>query len=401
MTSGYKEYRYGTERAVDPARTYERIAPMMRPIGVTRVANVTGLDVVGIPVFLACRPNSRALAVSQGKGCTDMAARVSAMMESLELYHAERVHSPLRFASYDELRSRADCVWTDRLQLVEGSSYSDFNPLLWIEARRIGRAGPVWIPFELVHTNMTLPVPAVNAFLRTSNGLASGNTDIEAIAHGLWEVVERDCTALWDLRPREERAASKLDPDSVDDPACRSLLQAFAQAEVEVAVWDITNDLAVPAFAAMIRDARPNPFHRMVLAGGFGAHANRAVALSRALTEAAQSRVTAISGARDDVTRRVYEETAAYAHAPLSDAYFADAGTRRFHDAPHFAGDGLEDDVAQTLERLAARGVEDVLVADLTREEFGIPVFKVVVPALERARLPGYLPGPRARAVRA
>jgi len=52
-------------------------------MGITRVANVTGLDHVGIPVVMACRPNARGLAVSQGKGLTLDAAKASAVMESI------------------------------------------------------------------------------------------------------------------------------------------------------------------------------------------------------------------------------------------------------------------------------------------------------------------------------
>jgi len=36
--------------------------------GVTRLAEITGLDLVGIPVFQAIRPAGRSLSVHQGKG---------------------------------------------------------------------------------------------------------------------------------------------------------------------------------------------------------------------------------------------------------------------------------------------------------------------------------------------
>ncbi|TGV60738.1 hypothetical protein EN803_38435, partial [Mesorhizobium sp. M2D.F.Ca.ET.160.01.1.1] len=45
-----------------------RIRPHWARMGITRVANVTGLDRIGIPVVMVCRPNARSLAVSQGKG---------------------------------------------------------------------------------------------------------------------------------------------------------------------------------------------------------------------------------------------------------------------------------------------------------------------------------------------
>lgn len=97
-----KGHRAGTDRTISPARTLERIAPLLSAMGITRVADVTGLDCIGIPVAFCCRPNSRALAVSQGKGLDLAAAKASAIMESVEGFHAERVSLPVRWATYPE-----------------------------------------------------------------------------------------------------------------------------------------------------------------------------------------------------------------------------------------------------------------------------------------------------------
>ena len=73
-------------------------------MGITRLADLTGLDRIGVPVFAAVRPNSRSVATSQGKGLTPDAARAAALMEAVESWHAERIELPLRLASADELR---------------------------------------------------------------------------------------------------------------------------------------------------------------------------------------------------------------------------------------------------------------------------------------------------------
>ncbi|MCI0584144.1 MAG: hypothetical protein L0227_14890, partial [Chloroflexi bacterium] len=46
-------YRFGTRRAVRPAETLRRIRPLLAPAGITRLADVTGLDWVGVPVYQA------------------------------------------------------------------------------------------------------------------------------------------------------------------------------------------------------------------------------------------------------------------------------------------------------------------------------------------------------------
>src|SRR5947209_7315915 len=86
-----KGFRAGTHRVISPAETCARVRPLMPVMGITRIANITGLDSIGIPVVMVCRPNSRALAVAQGKGLDLDAAKASGLMESVESYHAERI----------------------------------------------------------------------------------------------------------------------------------------------------------------------------------------------------------------------------------------------------------------------------------------------------------------------
>src|SRR5437016_14433724 len=99
-----KALRRGTHRSASLNDTLKRVLRFAPVMGITRIANVTGLDSIGIPVVMVCRPNSRSLAVSQGKGLDLAAAKASGLMESIETYHAETITSPLRLCSYEELR---------------------------------------------------------------------------------------------------------------------------------------------------------------------------------------------------------------------------------------------------------------------------------------------------------
>lgn len=50
------------------------------------------------------------------------------------------------------------------------------------------------------------------------------------------------------------------------------------------------------------------------------------------------------------------------------------------------------------LQQLRNAGIDRVIMIDLTRSEFGIPVVRVVIPGLEGShKVPGYIPGIRAR----
>src|SRR5262249_47992169 len=93
-----KAFREGTDRTASPEATLARVAPLMAAMGITRVANLTGLDRLGLPTVAVARPNARSISVSQGKGVTLAAAKASGLMESIEGYHAEHITLPLILA---------------------------------------------------------------------------------------------------------------------------------------------------------------------------------------------------------------------------------------------------------------------------------------------------------------
>ena len=80
-------------------KTLERVTPYLPVMGITRIANVTGFDTIGIPVVMVTRPNSRSISVSQGKGFDVPSAKASGVMESIESYHAERIDLPEQVVS--------------------------------------------------------------------------------------------------------------------------------------------------------------------------------------------------------------------------------------------------------------------------------------------------------------
>jgi ribosomal protein S12 methylthiotransferase accessory factor len=397
-----KGYRSGTHRLITPQETVERVRPLMPLMGITRIANVTHLDCIGIPVVMVVRPNSRSVSVSQGKGLDLWAAKASGLMESVESYHAEHITLPLTYGSYSELSRRHRLVDVTQLLRCDASLFHYDRPLLWIEGFDLLQDEHVWLPYELVHTDYTLDTTlSPGNFAASSNGVASGNHLLEAISHAICEVVERDCTTLWTVMSEEERRKRRVDLDTVDDPGCREVLEKYARAGIAVGVWETTTDIGLPAFECKIVDQESNWLRQLYAAKGAGCHPTREIALLRALTEAAQSRAAYISGSRDDMFRESYERVttpdAADHHRRWSEA---DRPQRDFHDAPTWEGETLDEDVAWELKRLRAAGIERVMVVNLTKPEFGLPVVRVVITGLEcRGVIPNCVYGLRARAV--
>jgi YcaO-like protein with predicted kinase domain len=392
-----KGHRRGTHRLVAPGTTIERIAPLKARMGITRVANVTGLDRIGIPVVMVCRPNSRSIAVAQGKGLDLDAARASGLMESIETYHAERIELPLKLASLQDLRDRHRVVDVHALPEITHGRFRPSLRILWIEGRDLISDAAIWLPYETVHSDCTLPQPTGSGcFLAGTNGLASGNHLLEAINHAICEVVERDATSLWNHLQDAGRHALRLDLDTVDDDDCRYVLERLEQCGFEVAAWDITSDIGIPTFTCLIVDRRHERAHP---GAGAGAHNARGVALLRALTEAVQVRTTYIAGSRDDLHPSAF--TPAAIEQKLQDARSlmgAPGPGRDFRNVPSHDGESFEDDLAWLLAQFGAAGLGPVVAVDLTRPDLAIPVVRVVIPGLEGPDdHPRYLPGPRAR----
>jgi YcaO-like protein with predicted kinase domain len=395
-----KGHRRGSHRMVPPRKTVERVAPLKARMGITRVANVTGLDRIGIPVVMVCRPNSRSIAVAQGKGLDLDAARASGLMEAIETYHAERIDLPLKLASFESLRERHAVVDVEALPRVAHGHFAPTRRLLWIGGGDLIAQTPVWLPYETVHCDYTLPQPAGSGcFADGTNGLASGNHLLEAINHAICEVVERDATSIWNHLPPARRHASRLDLGTVDDRDCVEIVARLDEAGFDVAVWDITSDIGVAAFYCLIVDRRHERAHS---GSGAGAHGARGVALLRALTEAVQVRTTYIAGSRDDLRPESFTAAALEAQLRRARALMAGGGPQRdFRAVPSHDGDSFDDDLAWLLGRLRAAGIEQVVAVDLTCPDLAIPVVRVVIPGLEGPDdHPGYLPGPRAQAAR-
>ena len=395
-TTGMKVYQRGTHRARTPEKTLEWITPHLRTMGITRVANITGLDRIGIPVTMVVRPNSRSLAVSQGKGLDLVSSQVSGIMESVETFHAERIEQPLRLTCRNTLSQSVRVVDVERLPKSRERDFRNHERILWVQGQELFTGESLWLPYESVHTDFTWPRPSGSGYFpANTNGLASGNIALEAIAHALYEVIERDALAL-----KQESLTTthrSVDFQSIDDPDCRKVLDALKDANLQLRIWDVTSDTGIACFECLImgqdeQNADPE--------FGSGCHTDSKVALLRALTEAVQARTTFIAGSRDDYGPAAYTDEARKDRRRACRQLMQDEDNPiSFSEVPSKSFDTLAEDLSWVLNRLNAVGIDEVVWVDLTLDAFQIPVARVVVPGLEGAsKGPSgdYVPGIRA-----
>lgn len=404
MISEFDVHKHGPAAAAgleqpfaDPDGMLDRCRELAATIGITRIANVTGLDAIGLPVVMVCRPMSRVHVVVQGKGPTLELAEISGILEAAEGFHAERIDMPLRYATQRDLKTKVTVVPTHMLPRLNVGYFHQDHRTMWIEGHCLSGGGPVWVPYECVHLDFSIPHPTgAGCFVNSSTGLACGNTWYDAVNHALLEVIERDAEALWHAGERWSEPGARIDLDQVDDPACSELVAKITSVGLSVAAWDTTSDIGVPCCSAMIYQKYTDTAPLRIPNAGSGADLVPAVALYRALSEAAQSRLTMISGVREDNERQLYEPVCRDQYRSIVDRIEGAPVTKKSLCAKNLPSRG-EATTAILLGRLAAAGYRRAIAVDLTRPEIGLPVVRLVVPGLEGPHdAPGALPGVRA-----
>lgn len=376
LRSCRKSYDKETQRTTSPEETLARVEKALPAAGITRVADITNLDRLGIPVFSSIRPTAGrgAISVYNGKGATPTEARVSAIMEGIERYSAEvPPGTDLALGRYPDIARDTPALDPAELILPRGRDPSMSIP--WVRGYDIAENEEILVPASAVFH--PLPETYPQLFRTSTNGLASGNTLEEAVFHALMEVIERDA---WSLVEASRDTGPRV--TSIGDALSSDLLSRFVSANVEVSIKDITSDLGIPTFAAVSDDLQLRD--PALLTIGMGTHTSARIALLRALTEVAQSRLTQIHGAREDTDTADLRRRAGYERVRRMNAYWFDGRFEEpFESIPSLDTDDFLSDITIAVDRIRNAGMERVIVVDLTRPEIGVPVVRVIVPGLE------------------
>src|SRR5215472_8958360 len=393
----------GIERSVPAAETAAVAAIVAESIGVTRIADITGLDHVGIPVYSAVVPDSHdTVSVYNGKGVRAIDAKAGALMEAIERQTALKARLPLLSDSFAHLSKTALVLNPRSVNYELKPEYSEEQTYSWCEGFDIVSGRSCYVPAKLAGYNWH-DVPNPSSYARTdTNGLASGNSREEAVCHALCELVERDAWTFVELgahhMPRQRRALAlgpneKNGPDDLEmfpcvDLGSHELLLKFWDAGLFPLVRDISSEIGIPAFFASVCDESITG-HPMAHCG-LGAHPNAHVAVRRALLEVAQSRCVDIQAVREDILPPGTASGPFASHTRRVDVinrhswcFGRSNHLRKFTDIPSHRFATLEEDLQFLLERFAACGLDRIIVIDFTPDKTGYSVVRVIVPGIE------------------
>jgi putative methanogenesis marker protein 1 len=368
-----------THRAVKPEKTIENVEGKLKFAGVTRIAEITHLDRIGIPVYSAIRPGAAEGAVSiyAGKGATKSQAKASAMMEAFERYSAEFQDADsekIISFSYQEDK----CV-NPHLLILPTRSDSLTLEIDWIAAtdassdeKKLIPANAVFHPFQ--------PLEGVHLFKSNTNGLASGNVLEEAVYHGIMEVIERDA---WSIFESNKQPKPEVDCQETNNPLIKTLISKFSEAGINLRLFDITADINITTMAAVADDTILKDPALLTL--GVGTHLDPEIAALRAITEVAQSRATQIHGTREDTDRAIFMRKVGYDRMKrLNRHWFGESEEKvKLNNIANKSTSSFKSDLEISLQELEKHGFGKVFYVDITRSEIQIPVVRVIIPGLE------------------
>lgn len=403
----------GGFRSVSPTETLARYAHLVSPIsGIVHTLSPAAHSNDTIKVYMAGANSAMPLANlanlrkglrswSSGKGLSDPQAKASALCESIERYSGELDHSDVRvkraFRDWEkglayrpnEVMLYSDAQYRDRHATNSLRSLFNRVPEPLDEAEEIDWT-PVWslsderyfyLPTQLLY--FRAPATAGNETyysIACSNGSASGNTMEEAILHGLFELIERDATAIWWYN-RISRPSVNI--ESFCEPRLVELLEYYKNSlSREAWALDLTHDIGIPVFVAVSRSINASS-ERLLF--GFGCHLDARVALQRAFTEMNQllgiaaMDANAATSLEDGDTLRWLDQASL-----ARDDYLAPSRLLKqkyLHDFPQACSQDILEDIQNCRSLIEAQGMT-MLVLNQTRADVGMPVAKVVVPGL-------------------
>jgi ribosomal protein S12 methylthiotransferase accessory factor YcaO len=418
----------GTSRIKPAHETLKNVMPVSKKIGVTRLADITDMDVLRIPNYSAVVPGTEDyIWVYSGKGPTKQHAMASALMESIERYSSlpSGWSGKLVRSSYSELSKTHKVLHPDRIVEPMRFVYHSEMMMDWLPGHDLVRGEEIMVPAPIALFRYTPPPPAINPFSYFhTNGLASGNVMEEAVCHALCEVIERDAMSLADLRAsaipfhilrtivHSLNAAAFSVPSIladrfVDDPSIfpdvditeidfepvKNLVEKFKQTGISLMVKDITSDIGIPTFNASSVEWISHDYG--YLAEGHGTHPDARIALLRAITEVSQTRAANIQGARDDLRKIKYNDENTDDRRAWQ--FMRSTKKIKFSKLPTFFNEDILDDINLILSQLKKVGLNQVIIVDLTNRDIGIPVVRAIVPGLETFKITKSVMGMRAR----
>ncbi|MDB4338314.1 YcaO-like family protein [Synechococcus sp. AH-603-L18] len=373
---------YTEQRARSTSEVLRLINELKNEIGVTRLADITELDNINIPVYCSYRPKAYLLQANSGKGYTHEAAKCSAMMEALEYSEFERFSEDkvVEYASYNQLKDKKILTY-DNLNVQTTPFYSNDTNLYWIELNNISTEETYLCPADMVYiTNKSY-------IASNTNGLASGNNNEESLLHSMYEIIERDAYAQLLTKGKLDirKKCKRINMETINSSIITNMTEKINNANNLIYLMHLPSSINVYSFWCIILDNFSiNPVGSFNI--GLGCHADPEIAAIRAITEAAQSRLVYIHGNREDIRHKlVFNKENGIPDNVYP--FFESLNEHSFNELCGKESPCLKSTIKQSNKQIIAElksaGYEDIYTHILRKEEKTFSVVKTIIPGMK------------------
>jgi ribosomal protein S12 methylthiotransferase accessory factor len=238
-------------------------------------------------------------------------------MEAVEIAVAEGLSEARLAVSKSSLRDfqNGTHLYDASRLLPPGQQLDPDRPIRWLRGEDLHTGRRILLPQDAV--DLDAERSDIPGICKHSSGLASGNDRDEATFHAICELIERDGTSLWSLLGQEQKLGTCFSASSLGDAEVSWLYQVITDSGYRLSLFDQTSNLGVPVVMAVLGPADQVSVGETEITSGYGCHPVGAIAALRAITEAAQGRVTAIASTRDDIDQSSFGRRAPTAHLEL------------------------------------------------------------------------------------
>lgn len=254
--------------------------------------------------------------------------------------------------------------------------FTEDTPIDWVWGHSLVHGRPVLVPASMVFGSGRF---LGHFFGPSMGGLAAGAALEDAVLQALLEVVEHDAWMIWQANAV---ATDAIGLDTIRADSVKNSLAAIQRCGFRVVLRDYTTDFEIPVVKAWLINDRNYAHHAF---SGFGAHLDPDIAVGRAITEANQfitqpdrtgsPHLPPTGWSLVDNTRSLYG-LYSFARSEIKEP----DKTVAYGKLKNQSTGSVTGDISTLIRQMQHVLPElDVVVVNLTRPEFGIPVVRAVV----------------------
>jgi YcaO-like protein with predicted kinase domain len=378
-----KHYTFDTHRVCDPKITVKNVLEVLKSSGVWENEHMSIRDIGQLDIF-----HEHVYAVGSdvgrrnnwGKWLSKYQALASALMEFCERYSW---YKTIDAVNETELKTHNQVLWEK--VYVEDLILSEKDKEDFIGKDIHDEIQYHWVEWYSLTYNKIKHIPWYEYEFMTTNCLWAWNTKEEAILHAIYETIERH---LYNVMMANFDTPWLIPIQTISNAHIQKLIQKIQSYWFEVYILDCSFDFGIHTIWALIYNGRYQFVSHYAMNLHMGTHANRDIAIIRALTEVIQNRATNLDNNKFHINMLKGDDSLSEKDlSPITLHYLDMCRRQEMKIIPYISLENTDNpDISKethTIVTLLEKKGFEVLVIDATQKNINIPCVRVVIPWLQ------------------